>query len=160
MQCCRKSHISSVCVSVCSVAASVMYLVGHYIRKLSWYSAHIQMEVYITSGAPSISSGFRIRGKTGHLETQPWFVRPENIWLNKRGEYCSLCLETYPMRMFAQTNLTFIKLHSVESEWGLREPAASDLSALPPRFARRPSPSCGSEEQNTSFRRSSPSIVW
>lgn len=78
--------------------------------RLTWFSAHIQIEVCLTSGAPSISSGFRIHGKTGYSETKLWFGGPENICLDKRKEYCSLCPDTYPVRMFAQANLTLIKL--------------------------------------------------
>lgn len=77
MQCCCTSQTSSVVFGVflflvCPLAVNVTYLMGKYIRKkkkLSWNSVHIKTEVDITQGAPSISSGFRICGKTGHLET-------------------------------------------------------------------------------------------
>lgn len=137
------SYLICLCERVYSLRAGSLHLMVHCIGrewKLSWFSVHIQIEVCLTSGAPSISSGFRIRGKTGYPETKLWFGGPENIFLDKREEYCSLCPDTYPMRMFAQANLTLIKSHSVESEWGLREPTACDLSALPLSSVRQASP--------------------
>lgn len=128
---------------VYSLRAGLLHLIVHCIGrewKLSWFSVRIQIEVCLTSGPPSTSSGVRIRGKTGYLETKLWFGGPENICLDKREEYCSLCPDTNPMRMFAQANLTLIKFHSVESEWGLREPKASDLSAFALSSVQRTSP--------------------
>lgn len=109
------SYLICLCERVCVFtqrAGSLHLMVGCIgrERRLSWFSVHIQIEVCLTSGPPSISSGFRIRGKTGYPETKPWFDEPENICLDKREEYCSLCPDTSPMRVFAQANLTLIKL--------------------------------------------------
>lgn len=138
-----KSHIICLWERVYSLRAGLLHFKVHCIGrewKLCWFSVHIQIEVCWTSGAPSTSSGFRIRGKTEHRETKLWFSGPENICLDKREEYSSLCPDTNPMRMFAQANLTLIKSHSVESQWGLREPKASDLSALALSSVQRTSP--------------------
>lgn len=107
------SYLIYLCERVYSLRAGSLHLMVHCIGRewrRTWFSVHIQIKVCLTSGAPSISSGFRIHGKTLYPETKLWFAGPENICLDKRKEYCSLCPDTYPMRMFAQANLTLIKL--------------------------------------------------
>lgn len=79
---------------------------------MSSNSVFISTEVAITLGVWSVSSGFRIHSKTRHLMTSCDLSALRTFPSTKGGEHCCLCLETYPVRMFAQNNQTFIKVHS------------------------------------------------
>lgn len=81
---------------------------------MSSNSVFISTEVDITLGVWSVSSTLRIHCKTRHLMTSCGLSALRTLPSTK-GEYCCLCLETYPVRMFAQNNQTFIKVHSTRA---------------------------------------------